>query len=118
MFSVAMTLLATTLILPVQSLTGSAFSMLHDIGGALSSVVLSFAISSRYWLSQRRQLTMTSVVTPRQTGALRIPISHRLVTNLDGSFRSRRDRAGCADLWSAPRAARLRESAAVGRSSP
>jgi uncharacterized membrane protein len=67
MFSVAMTLLATTLILPVQSLTGSAINMLHDIGGALSSVVLSFAISSTYWLSQRRQLTMTSVVTPRQT---------------------------------------------------
>jgi uncharacterized membrane protein len=67
MFSVAMTLLATTLILPVQSLTGSAFNMLHDIGGALSSVVLSFAISSTYWLSERRQLTMSSVVTPRQT---------------------------------------------------
>jgi uncharacterized membrane protein len=67
MFSVAMTLLATTLILPAQSLTGSAFNMLHSIGGALSSVVLSFAISSTYWLSQRRQLTLTSVVTPRQT---------------------------------------------------
>jgi len=66
MFGVAMTLLSTTLILPVQKLTGTALEMLHDISGALFVVALSFAISGAYWVSHQRQLTLSRSVTPWQ----------------------------------------------------
>ena len=48
MFGVAMTLLATTLIPSVEALTGSAGAMLRALSGALSAVVLSFAIAGSY----------------------------------------------------------------------
>ncbi|MGD0472337.1 MAG: TMEM175 family protein [Candidatus Velthaea sp.] len=67
MFGVAMTLLVTTLILPVQALTGSAVNVVHDLGRALSPVVLSFAISGVFWLAQQRQLSMTRFITPLPT---------------------------------------------------
>jgi uncharacterized membrane protein len=67
MFSVAMTLLVTTLIFPVQALTSSAFDALHDLGKALYPVVLSFTISGLFWQAQQRQLAMTRFVTPLQT---------------------------------------------------
>jgi hypothetical protein len=64
MFGVAMTLLSTTLIVPVQTLAGSAL-MLHHISGALFVVALSFAICGTYWVLQQRQLAMTRSVTRR-----------------------------------------------------
>jgi uncharacterized membrane protein len=67
MFGVAMTLLVTTLILPVQALTGTAFNALHALGSALSPVVLSFAISGIFWLAQQRQLSLTRSLTHLQT---------------------------------------------------
>jgi uncharacterized membrane protein len=67
MFGVAMTLLSTTLILPAQKLTGSAFTMLHDLSGALFVVALSFAICGAYWVLHQRQLALSPSVTPRQT---------------------------------------------------
>jgi uncharacterized membrane protein len=67
MFGVAMTLLSTTLIVPVQKLTGSAFEMLYEIGGALFVVTLSFAICGAYWLLHQRQLAMSPSLSPRQT---------------------------------------------------
>jgi len=67
MFGVAMTLVATTLLPSVESHKGSVVDMLRDMNGDLISVVLSFAISARYWVSQQQRLAMTGAVTPRQT---------------------------------------------------
>jgi uncharacterized membrane protein len=67
MFGVAMTLVATTLLPSVEAHKGSVLDMLRDINGELVSVVLSFAISARYWVSQQQRLAMTGSVTPRQT---------------------------------------------------
>jgi uncharacterized membrane protein len=66
MFGVAMTLLSTTLI-PRVALSGSAFTILRDISGALFVVGLSFTISGSYWIMQQRQLEMSPSLTPRQT---------------------------------------------------
>lgn len=67
MFDVAMTLVATTLLPSVEAHKGSALDMVRDTNGELVSVVLSFAISARYWVSQQQRLAMTRSVTPRQT---------------------------------------------------
>lgn len=67
MFGVAMTLIATTVLPSVEANKGSVLDLLRDINGELISVVLSFAISARYWVSQQQRLAMTSSVTPRQT---------------------------------------------------
>jgi uncharacterized membrane protein len=67
MFGVAMTLLAASLLPTVQALKGSAPEMLQSLRDPLIAIVLSFAISSAYWVSQQRRLAQTSAVTPRQT---------------------------------------------------
>jgi uncharacterized membrane protein len=67
MFGVAMTLVATTLLPSVEAHKGSIFDMLRDMNAEFLSVVLSFAISARYWVSQQQRLAMTASVTPRQT---------------------------------------------------
>jgi uncharacterized membrane protein len=67
MFGVAMTLLATTLVPHTEQLTGSALEMLRSLREPLSAVLLSFAISAIYWISQQRRLSMTELLTPRQT---------------------------------------------------
>jgi uncharacterized membrane protein len=67
MFGVAMTLVATTLLPSVEAHKGSVLEMLRDMNGELASVVLSFAISARFWVSQQQRLAMTRSVTPRQT---------------------------------------------------
>ena len=67
MFGVAMTLLATTLVPLTDQLTGSALEMMRSLRVPLSAVVLSFAVSAAYWLSQQRRLSMTQLLTPVQT---------------------------------------------------
>jgi len=67
MFGVAMTLVATTLVPAIQAHRGSVLDMLPAMQGELITVVLSFAISGRYWISQQHRLAMTAEVTPRQT---------------------------------------------------
>ncbi|MEO9191827.1 MAG: TMEM175 family protein [Acetobacteraceae bacterium] len=67
MFGVAMTLVATTLLPSIQAHRGSVLDMLPDMNGELVTVVLSFAISARYWVSQQQRLAMTNSVTPFQT---------------------------------------------------
>jgi len=66
-FGVAMTLVASTLLPEVESHKGSTIAMLRDISGDLVSVVLSFMISARYWLTQQQRLRMSRAITPRQT---------------------------------------------------
>jgi len=65
-FGVAMTLVATTLLPEVEAHKGSTIAMLRDVSGDLLSVVLSFAISARYWLTQQERLRMSRAITPRQ----------------------------------------------------
>jgi uncharacterized membrane protein len=67
MFGVAMTLVATTLLPSIQAHKGSVLDMWPGMKGELITVVLSFAISARYWVSQQQRLAMTASVTPRQT---------------------------------------------------
>jgi uncharacterized membrane protein len=67
MFGVAMTLVATTLLPSIQAHTGPVLDMLRALSGELTTVVLSFAISARYWVSQQQRLAMTRSVTPFQT---------------------------------------------------
>lgn len=67
MFGVAMTLVATTLLPSVEAHRGSLLAMWRDMHGMLVSVVLSFAIAARYWVSQHQRLAMTASVTPFQT---------------------------------------------------
>ncbi len=40
--------------------------MLRSLSGPLTAVVLSFAISAIYWISQQRRLSMTQLITPWQ----------------------------------------------------
>jgi uncharacterized membrane protein len=88
MFGVAMTLVVTTLLPSVQAHKGSVIDMLPGMSGELFTVVLSFAISARYWVSQQQRLAMTVSVTPLQTWLhlmflfliVLVPIS----TSLDG----------------------------------
>jgi uncharacterized membrane protein len=67
MFGVAMTLLATTLVPLTQQLSGSALEMMQTLREPLMAVVLSFAVSAVYWLSQQRRLSMTNLLTPMET---------------------------------------------------
>jgi len=67
MFGVAMTLLATTLVPHIEQLTGSALEMMRSLSEPLGAVVLSFAVSAVYWISQQRRLSMTDLLTPWQT---------------------------------------------------
>jgi uncharacterized membrane protein len=67
MFGVAMTVLATTLLPSIQANKGSVLDMLAAMNGELVAVVLSFAISARYWVSQQQRLAMTKSVTSRET---------------------------------------------------
>jgi uncharacterized membrane protein len=67
MFGVAMTLLASTLIPHIDDLKGSALGMIRSLREPLIAVVLSFAISASYWMSQQRRLAMTTVLPPYQT---------------------------------------------------
>jgi uncharacterized membrane protein len=67
MFGVAMTLVATTLLPTIQAHKGSALDLLRDLSGEVVTVVLSFAISSRYWISQQQRLAIEPAVTQRQT---------------------------------------------------
>lgn len=67
MFGVAMTLVVTTLLPSIQAHHGSVLDMLPDMTGELVTVVLSFAISARYWVTQQQRLAMTHAVTPLQT---------------------------------------------------
>ncbi len=67
MFGVAMTLVATTLLPSIQAHKGSVLDMFPAMNGELFTVVLSFAISARYWVSQQQRLAMTGFVTPHQT---------------------------------------------------
>jgi hypothetical protein len=67
MFGVAMTLLATTLAPHIEQLTGSALEMMRSLREPLDAVVLSFAVSAVYWISQQRRLSMTGLLTPWQT---------------------------------------------------
>jgi uncharacterized membrane protein len=64
MFGVAMTLLATTLVPLADQLSGSALNIMESLREPLSAVVLSFAISALYWMSQQRRLSMTHLLTP------------------------------------------------------
>jgi uncharacterized membrane protein len=66
-FGVAMTLVATTLLPFVQTHKGSVLDTLRAMNGELLSVVFSFTISARYWVSQQQRLAMTGSVTPVQT---------------------------------------------------
>jgi uncharacterized membrane protein len=50
-FAVAMTLAATTLLPSVEAHKGAILDILRDRSGELVTVVLSFAISARYWVS-------------------------------------------------------------------
>jgi len=67
MFGVAMTLVATTLLPSIEAQRGSVLAMLASMNGELVTVVLSFAISARYWVSQQQRLATTAAVTPLQT---------------------------------------------------
>jgi uncharacterized membrane protein len=66
-FGVAMTLVVTTLLPFVQTHKGSVLDILPDMSGELFTVVLSFAISARYWVSQQQRLAMVRAITARQT---------------------------------------------------
>jgi uncharacterized membrane protein len=66
-FGVAMTLVASTLLPEVEGHKGSTIAMLRDVSGDLLSVVLSFMISARYWLTQQQRLRMSRAITTRQT---------------------------------------------------
>jgi uncharacterized membrane protein len=66
MFGVAMTLVVTTLLPTIQANRGSALDLFRAMGGELISVVLSFAIAARYWVSQQQRLAATRSVTPLQ----------------------------------------------------
>lgn len=67
MFGVAMTLLATSLLPSVEAHQASLVDMWRSVDGLLFSVVLSFAIAARYWVSQQQRLAITATVTSRQT---------------------------------------------------
>ncbi len=67
MFGVAMTLVATTLLPSIQAHHASIVDIVRDVNGEFITVVLSFAISARYWVSQQQRLAMTNAVTAFQT---------------------------------------------------
>jgi len=96
MFGVAMTLVVGTLLPSIQTAKGPVLGMLPEIGGELVTLVLSFTIAARYWISQHQRLAMSGVVTPLQTWLhlaflfliVLIPISTSL-PNLSGAAAAR-----------------------------
>jgi uncharacterized membrane protein len=66
MFGVAMTLVVTTLLPSIQTHKASALIMLSDMNGELVTVVLSFAISARYWITHHQRLAMTKSPSGRE----------------------------------------------------
>ena len=67
MFGVAMTLVVTTLLPSIQAHRTSVLDIVRDMNGEIITVVLSFAISARYWVAQQQRLALTATVTPIQT---------------------------------------------------
>jgi uncharacterized membrane protein len=88
MFGVAMTLVVTTLLPSVQAHKGSVLALLPAMKDELVTVVLSFVISARYWVSQQQRLAMTGSVTPLQTRLhltfLFLIVLVPITTSLDG----------------------------------
>jgi uncharacterized membrane protein len=66
MFGVAMTLVATTLLPAIQAHKGSVLDLFQEMSGELVTVVLSFGISARYWISQQQRLAIERSLTGRQ----------------------------------------------------
>jgi uncharacterized membrane protein len=66
MFGVAMALVVTTLLPSIQAHRGPALEMVPAMAGELVTVVLSFALSARYWISQQSRLAVTRTLTPVQ----------------------------------------------------
>jgi uncharacterized membrane protein len=66
MFGVAMTLVVTSLLPSIQAHKGPILDIFRTINGEISTVVLSFLISARYWVTQQQRLAMTRLVTPLQ----------------------------------------------------
>jgi uncharacterized membrane protein len=66
MFGVAMTLVVTTLLPSIQAHKASALSTLSEMSGELVTVVLSFAISARYWITHHQRLAMTRSPSGRE----------------------------------------------------
>jgi uncharacterized membrane protein len=67
MFGVAMTLVATALLPAIQAHKGSVLDLVHEVSGQLVTVVLSFGISARYWISQQQRLSINHALTIRRT---------------------------------------------------
>ena len=67
MFGVAMTLVVTTLLPSIQALKGSVADIFSSMHSELITVVISFAVSARYWVSQQQRLAKTETVSQRQT---------------------------------------------------
>jgi len=67
MFGVAMTLVVTTLLPSIQAHRDDVLDMLSNMKGELITVLISFAISARYWVTQQQRLAMSKSVTSRQT---------------------------------------------------
>jgi uncharacterized membrane protein len=65
-FGVAMTLVVATLLPSIQAQKGTVFGLLSAIRGQLATVVISFAISARFWVSQQQRLAIASSITPPQ----------------------------------------------------
>jgi uncharacterized membrane protein len=88
MFGVAMTLVVTTLLPSIQAHNGALQDMFPAMGGELFTVVLSFTISARYWVSQQQRLAMTRFVAPFQTwlhlAFLFLIVLVPITTSLDG----------------------------------
>jgi uncharacterized membrane protein len=59
--------IATTLLPSIEGHKGSVLALLGGVEGELSTVVLSFAISAIYWISQQQRLAMTTFVRSRET---------------------------------------------------
>lgn len=66
MFGVAMTLVVGTLLPSIQAHRGAVLDLLPAMRGELVTVVLSFAISARYWVAQQQRLAMSGTLTPWQ----------------------------------------------------
>jgi uncharacterized membrane protein len=66
MFGVAMTLVVTTLLPSIQAHRGPVLDLLPALKEELTTVLLSFIISARYWVFQQQRLAMARTVTAAQ----------------------------------------------------
>jgi Endosomal/lysosomal potassium channel TMEM175 len=113
-----MTLVVATLLPSIQAQKGTVFGLLSAIRGQLATVVISFAISARFWVSQQQRLAIASSITPPQIRLhlaflfliVLVPVS----TSLDGPTGS----GAGHDLWHASLIDCRGQSAALDRSSP